>query len=106
LIKLMDTFLKIIDFDFHNLFFFLKLFLNLKYFDINHFVFLNLRDKLLLSQCQIIINLLKLLFDLLDLLIILSRKEATTSEISSCLLSVRFCLSFVFKFLESLNSLS
>ena len=67
-VKLVDSFLELVDFNLQSFFLFLEIFLNLKYLDVDHFIFLNLRYELFLCQLQILINLLKLLFDLLNLL--------------------------------------
>ena len=42
LVELMNSFLKVINFDFHRFLFFLEFLLNLKDFDIDHFILLNL----------------------------------------------------------------
>lgn len=47
-VKLVDSFLELVDFNLQSFFLFLKIFLNLKYLYVDHFILLNLRYKLFL----------------------------------------------------------
>jgi hypothetical protein len=76
----MDSLLKVIDLDFHGFFFLLEFFLNLEYLNVHHLIFLNFGDQLLLGQRKIVIDLFKLLFNLLYLSGVISR-EVSTAEV-------------------------
>ena len=106
LIKLVDSFLKVINLNFHSFLFLLEFFLNLEYLNVDHLILLNFRDQLLLGQRQIVINLFKLLFDLLHLSGIISREEPATAKVPCGLCLRCLLLPLILQFLKCLNSFS
>ena len=82
-----------------------ELFFQIENLDVNHFVLLNLSDQLLLSQLQILVDLLQLLLHLRDLMRVVSREEAGSKVAARRLLARLVLLPLVFQLLKHLNSL-
>jgi hypothetical protein len=78
LIQLMNPLLKIVNLCVQRFLLLLEFFLNFENLYIDHLIFLDFRDKFLLSQSQILSNFLQFFLNLLDLLRIISREEAAT----------------------------
>lgn len=104
MVELFNSFLQIIYLCIQRLFFIFEFFFDLKYLNVNHFIFLNLSFQLFLCESKVLINFFKFFFDLIDLLATVSW-EKTTTEVGSWLRLVhRLCLAFVFQFLQNANA--
>lgn len=77
LVQLINPRHQLINFSIQCFFLILVFLLHFEYFDINHFIFLYLRNEFLLCQGKILVYLLKLLFHLRHLLRIVAGEEAS-----------------------------
>ena len=97
--------LQVADLDFECFFLLLELFLNFENLDVDHLVLLDLGDELFLGQLQVLVDLLKFLFDLHHLLGAIAGEEASAEVAGARLLVLRILLPLVLELLQSLDSL-